>query len=385
MQKPKLVFLLFFTILELHTFGGDGTGHKLLFIKGGPGSGGFLEGGADEQLSSIYDTSTSSRNHGWGELRTMLESEGYELTQMVEGQRGTSPVNLAGMNLAEYSVIVFGSNNALYSKAHVDAVEDYIRNGGAALFISDANWGLNWGDAPDSDQPFLDRFGWIMNQDRGHYTLSSSQFTNPDHPVLDGVNSFEGEGVSPITIDDYNSPGVTSSRLAPAQDKVRRNTQYGQGSSTNATQHDCSLVVATCDFGRIAGHFDRNTFFNRNGAGTNIHDNDNGKLAGNLFAWLSEAEGPPQVPFRRGDINSDSSLNIADAVGILSYLFDDGEDPSCRDAADANDDGAVDISDAVMLLIHLFAQSGPLPEPFGACDDDPTEDELKCVEFPGCN
>ena len=36
--------------------------------------------------------------------------------------------------------------------AQVDAMVAYIGAGGAALFISDANFGQNWGDAPDSDR-----------------------------------------------------------------------------------------------------------------------------------------------------------------------------------------------------------------------------------------
>lgn len=381
MIKITIVFLL---LIASMVFGGDGDGRKLLFIKGGPGSGGFLEGGADEQLSSIYDNSTANRNHGWGELRAMLLGEGYELIQVVEGAGGSSPVNLAAVDLTEFSVIVFGSNNASYGAAHVNAVEDYIRNGGAALFISDANWGLNWGDAPDSDQPFLDRFGWVMNQDRGQYTLSRGQFTAPAHPVLEGVDSFEGEGVSPITIDDYNVPGVETTRLAPAQGNVRRNTQYGQGPSTQATQHDCSLVVATAGFGRIAGHFDRNTFFNRNGAGTDIHDNDNLALARNLFAWLAAASGPPPTAFRRGDANGDGNLDLADAVKILGYLFTDNS-LLCLDAADGNDDGGIDLADAIVVLTYLFDNQGPLPAPFDECGTDLTPDDgLDCEDYPPC-
>ena len=37
---------------------------RVLFIRGGSGTGGFLEGGADEQLSDIHDTSTAPGNHG---------------------------------------------------------------------------------------------------------------------------------------------------------------------------------------------------------------------------------------------------------------------------------------------------------------------------------
>jgi dienelactone hydrolase len=88
--------------------------------------------------------------------------------------------------------------------------------------------------------------------------------------------------------------------------------------------------------------------------------------------------------FIRSDSNADSTIDIADAIFTLSYLFAEGATPTCLDAADANDDGAVDIADAIAVLSHLFAGSGDLPEPFGECGVDPTVDELGCVEYPGC-
>jgi hypothetical protein len=68
----------------------------------------------------------------------------------------------------------------------------------------------------------------------------------------------------------------------------------------------------------------------------------------------------------------------------LSYLFANGKVPDCLDAADANDSGEIDVADAITILSHLFANSGPLPEPFGACGIDPTIDELGCESYPLC-
>jgi hypothetical protein len=88
--------------------------------------------------------------------------------------------------------------------------------------------------------------------------------------------------------------------------------------------------------------------------------------------------------FKRGDVNVDASLNIADAIFTLSYLFGGGAEPACGDAADANDDGSVNIADAVAILSHLFAGSGPLPDPFGSCGLDAEGDTLDCGSFPPC-
>ena len=217
------------------------------------------------------------------------------------GQTEGGPLNFTDstadnyVNLSAYDVVVFGSNNAAYGTAAVVAVEAYIREGGGAIFISDANFGSDWADASDSDQPFLSRFGLTMNQDNGKYSLSGDDLLVPDHPILDGVNKFDGEGVTPITVGDNLPEGVSVQILATAEDKddVRRNEEpFGsekKGRTTSATAQDAVLLAAKIDNGRLVGHFDRNTFFNRNGAGTDITRFDNEQLAINMFTWLTEA------------------------------------------------------------------------------------------------
>ncbi len=89
-------------------------------------------------------------------------------------------------------------------------------------------------------------------------------------------------------------------------------------------------------------------------------------------------------PFRRGDANADGSVDIADAIACLQYLFGVGTPLPCASAADANDDGNVDIADAITVLSHLFAHAGPLKPPFGMCGVDLTDDTLDCASFSPC-
>src|SRR6185295_12918280 len=91
---------------------------------------------------------------------------------------GGKAVDLSALNLSQYRAIVFGSNNADYTpggdKRIRDALVNYVFAGGAALFISDGNFGKTYDDAPSSDQDFLNRFGLAVNQDRGTYSLTRS-------------------------------------------------------------------------------------------------------------------------------------------------------------------------------------------------------------------
>lgn len=95
---------------------------------------------------------------------------------------------------------------------------------------------------------------------------------------------------------------------------------------------------------------------------------------------------PVSLPsFRRGDVNDDAAVNIADPVDLLGFLFQMGAAPVCPDAADSNDDGGLDLSDVVFTLTYLFANgvdpSAPGPM---TCGDDPTIDSLGACASAQC-
>jgi hypothetical protein len=88
--------------------------------------------------------------------------------------------------------------------------------------------------------------------------------------------------------------------------------------------------------------------------------------------------------FVRGDSNQDGDIDIADAVSVLNYLFNNSG-TLCIDANDVNDSGTVSITDAVNVLCFIFCPGTPLPPtPFPECGPDPTPDPLGCVSFPSC-
>jgi uncharacterized delta-60 repeat protein len=281
---------------------------KVLFVRGADRSGGFLEAGDDasrtEHLADIHNRSTAPGNHGWYELAQALRGAGYVIEQRAEpvedaapatGQTQGRAVRFENLDLAPYTAVVFGSNNATSEATTVDAVEAYVRSGGAALFISDANFGSDWADAPESDQSILSRFGVTVAQDFGVYASerAAGDFLAPNHPVLVNVNTFDGEGVSPFFVSNPGVPGVSVTLLARAEQGFRVNAPpyehpaTRQGPVRPVTGGDASLLVGAADDGRFAGHFDRNTFFNQNGAGTSINRFDNRQLALDLFRWLA--------------------------------------------------------------------------------------------------
>ncbi|MGA1489262.1 MAG: hypothetical protein ACO4B3_09680 [Planctomycetota bacterium] len=87
--------------------------------------------------------------------------------------------------------------------------------------------------------------------------------------------------------------------------------------------------------------------------------------------------------FKRSDANDDGSVNIADAIAILDYLFSGGSS-TCLDALDANDDGSTNIADGIFVLSWLFSGGAEPPAPFGTCGADATADGLECDSYGGC-
>jgi len=306
---------------------------NVLFIRGGDESGGWLEYpqfSKTEQLADINNFTNNQTNHGWGEFAATLRNNGYTVTQIKEGEGGSSPVNFAGMNLSQYNVIVLGSNNAPYNNTQVNAVDNWVKAGGGLLTISDTNFGSSWCDAPNSDQTFLDRYGIIVHQDKGWYTLkrNNGDFLLPNHPILNGVNSFEGEGVSPFKFANTIPDGVTVQKVVRARDQVRLNNGPCTGAIRNVNNGDASLVTAQAGSGRVVGTFDRNTFFNRNGAGSNLNKFDNKRYMLNIFAWLTDTGGGGNDVIPEVDCNSlNSSIDSSNAITItVDYTADADRD-----------------------------------------------------------
>ncbi|MCA8960174.1 MAG: hypothetical protein KDC38_06655 [Planctomycetes bacterium] len=87
-------------------------------------------------------------------------------------------------------------------------------------------------------------------------------------------------------------------------------------------------------------------------------------------------------PFRRGDLDSNGAIDLADVLRVLGFLFI-GESLSCIDAADVDDDTTLTLADPLSLLNFLFASGPPPAEPFVMCGLD-TGAVLGCTGYTGC-
>ncbi len=91
-----------------------------------------------------------------------------------------------------------------------------------------------------------------------------------------------------------------------------------------------------------------------------------------------------RIPFVRGDVNGDDSVNMADVVWNLKELFTNGPETPCEDAADVDGDGVRTIGDSIYLLHYLFRNDMVPAPPFPGCGLDSGGDGLGCVDYGSC-
>lgn len=88
--------------------------------------------------------------------------------------------------------------------------------------------------------------------------------------------------------------------------------------------------------------------------------------------------------FIRGDVDQNGSLDLADGIGVLQFLFLNTA-TTCYSSLDADDTGNVSISDAVRVLCAVFCPGAPAPAgPYPGCGVDSTDDDGTCEEYSGC-
>jgi hypothetical protein len=214
---------------------------------------------------------------GYSQFAEQIDAAGLNWIEMLD-----SDITLNEANLAPYSVLVLSSNNRRFSAAEQQAVVDFVNRGGGLLVYSDAAFGFNQG--PLSDNDILQHFGMEALHDNYAGVTDVDTWTQ-SHYLTDGL-TIRGEGVSMIRV--LGPPAV---KLGVCTLSCVLNSVDGP-----FTDADTPLAIAEVGLGRVVATFDRNTFFNPPGAGTNITQVDNREYAGRLFRWLAQHEPVTTAP-----------------------------------------------------------------------------------------
>jgi len=222
-------------------------------------------------------------HNGYSQLvEYLLDQQGHNFDELQDTDPAVNPLTL--QVLKPYDLVVLGSNNRRFSSKEAAVVASYVNGGGSILALSDSRFGLSpdpqhnaLGAGELSDNDLINQFGLRLEHDN-YVTVDAdaSRFVTPTHPILSGITSFRGEGVSLIK------------RLGPpAQILVRgNNLPLTNGDLTDDTY--AITAIAQVGRGRVAATFDRNTWFNAGvgSDGTDIGELDNRRYAYTLFDWL---------------------------------------------------------------------------------------------------
>lgn len=231
--------------------------------------------------------------NGYSQLANLLnDAQGHNIYELADTDPAVNPLTQAV--LSTYELIVLGSNNRRYTPDEAAALAWYVNRGGAVLALSDSRFGLSpdrstnaLGAGEISDNDLIEQFGMRIEHDNYQFvTAGAKRFNEPAHPVLAGLNSFKGEGVSLIK------------RLGPpARVLVRGDGLVLTDGHTITGPEYAITAIADVGRGRVAAAFDRNTFFNAGvgSDGTDLGDLDNRTYALNLFNWLARPLALPGV------------------------------------------------------------------------------------------
>lgn len=106
--------------------------------------------------------------------------------------------------------------------------------------------------------------------------------------------------------------------------------------------------------------------------------------AASIRRWPTRVE--EEELFRRGDVNGDRRVNLADAVTLLNHLFVASSPLDCPDAGDLDDSGTILLTDPVYLLNYAFGEDSPPPAaPFPDCGADGAPDSLAACAGQTCD
>ena len=208
-----------------------------------------------------------------------------------------------------------------------------------------------------------------------------------DCPVIPGPGLFEffafsvegdlisSTSLSILSTDGWQAPQISdvepvSGSTAGGEQVTIRGTDFhpaakvffGTAQSTNVTVNSDTEIVAAAPVG-TAGK-----------VAIKVQNADT------QFAEMPEAfEYIQPIVFVRGDATLDGSLDLADAIKTIFYLFAGGS-LDCLEAADVDDSGQISVTDVIADLDYLFrggqAPAAPFPQ---SGEDSAAADGLDCA------
>ena len=169
--------------------------------------------------------------------------------------------------LSPHGVVVLGTNAKMFTPAEETAIETFVRGGGGLVSYSDSMFGPG---SVASDNQILSRFGLLTDRDNFGGPVIATTFA--PHPISAGVSRRRAARASASSRSSETRP--TRSRRHSLPLERRRLPPISRRRAERLAQSRLTAPARRSrrGLGRVVATFDRNTFFNFPGYGTNITD-----------------------------------------------------------------------------------------------------------------
>lgn len=238
---------------------------------------------------------TDSGALGCSQFRQTVTDEGYTITQHYD-----QGIILDSAFLSQFDVLVFGLHQKVWSSSERAALHTWLLAGGGIMMFSDSAAGGNHSQVgignnvgQSAVNSILSRYGMEVTVDQGLGTRSYTSPGDASHPVVSDQPVFEGEGVSPIAVDE--SRGARA--LIPFEEAFKIS---GGNTAVNNTQgitiqnpRWATVAHQSVGTGNIIAIFDRQPFWN-NGPGSDINRRDNKESLRRIVRFLANDYRYPQ-------------------------------------------------------------------------------------------
>jgi len=300
------------------------SAQNIAYIHGDVSEAGAIPSGVAEPYDQMLIADTGDL--GCSEFGQLVEASGYTIADYYD-----EAVTLNAAFLNQFDAIVFGLHQKIWSDAERSALDTWLRAGGGALFYSDSAAGGIFsivGAANSVGQTAVNNvisaYGMEVTLDQAGGVRSF--LATSSHPVVDGPLIFEGEGVSPVVVDNrdplvevliaYDASNLVAGR-DPALVRLR-GVNIPESERTFA-----ALARRSVGAGNLVVSFDRQPMWN-NGPGSNIQRRDNREILRRIVEHI--AGGP-------------ADTNTNEPIRVEAEDFDEGANGTAYFDTTAGNDG----------------------------------------------
>lgn len=231
---------------------------------------------------------TDSGNNGMSRFKSLVESEGFTITQHYDAQ-----TTLSSAFLNQFDAVIFGLHQKVWSTSDKNNLDAWIKAGGNILMYSDSAAGGRFSIVGAQNtvgqravNNVISQYGLEVTVDQADGTKAYRAGPGASHPIVAGRPVFEGEGVSPVAVAPDSGAQILIPYVNNADFRVSGNANVNKRQNlTIANPSFAALVLKPLGEGNIIVSFDRQPMWN-NGPGSGITKRDNQEILRRIVNFM---------------------------------------------------------------------------------------------------